>query len=98
MFKEMLKDVWPLLEKSAPMIASALGAPSIGLPAMIAINALGSKFNGNNISDSMKNDPACEDKLCQLENVFSQFFKNPSQQLPLPNGIEVNVKINWEKD
>lgn len=96
MFKELLKDAWPLIEKGAPILAGALGSPVAGIGASLAINMLGSAFgvNPNNIDElknAIINHPLSNDLLADVENGFSVFFKN---RLPLK--AEINVKLEWE--
>ena len=43
MFKELLTDAWPIIEKTAPIVAAALGGPYAGT-ATLVFNLLSKNF------------------------------------------------------
>lgn len=99
MLQELLKDVFPLIQKSAPTIASALGSPALGIPAMWALSLIGNKFgidvqhtDPQELVKVMTSDPQCTDKLCQLENHFAEWFKGSEIKI---SEAEVNIKIKF---
>lgn len=104
MVSELIKDIYPIIAKSAPAIASALGLDKIGTASMWALYLVGKAF-GINMNDMDKlpeviaNDPESCDKLSQLEKSFSSFFdqapNNILKSLNVSN-VEVNIKINFD--
>lgn len=102
MFKEILSDVWPILEKSAPFISSLVGAPYASVPAVLAMQTLASKFGlsvdeVHKLPSIMQNDPACNDKLCEIESFFSHWLQgtNGSFQMPITDA-EINIKLKFK--
>lgn len=102
MFKEILGDAFPIIEKFAPIIGSALGSPAAGTAAGYLINLVANAF-GVNISDIRKLAPAilgddrAGEKLSDLEFTFADWIQNASRnfQLKLPQKIELNLKVEW---
>lgn len=96
MFKEILGDAFPIIEKFAPILASVLGSPASGFIANVALKAVAKKFDIHDlVSDALPkaitSDPDAEHKLCQLEQMASQFFKE--HNIPIPSHIEVNLTV-----
>lgn len=111
MVSELIKDIYPLVAKSAPIIANALGMDKIGQASMWALYLIGKAFGINmnevgKLPEVIASDPESCDKLCQLEKSFSELFNNGDI---IPNGIEgalkslrvsnieLNVKINFDQ-
>jgi hypothetical protein len=99
-YKEMLKSVWPLLEKSAPFVASLIGAPYASIPAMMAMHSLATRFgldveNVSGLPDAMQADPDCADKLTSLESFFAKWLQGTNGQWQLPTTAEINIKLGW---
>jgi hypothetical protein len=100
MFKEILGNAFPIIEKVAPVIASALGSPFNGAAAMFGINLLAHAFginpsNVNELSDAILSHPDSHDKLSRLEDCFAEWFENNQQYFKLPTKAEFNIKLEW---
>ena len=98
LFKNLLKEAWPIIEKSAPAIASSLSIPYVGT-AMAAINVLTKAFGIDNfdlpaLSKAIVDDPDCEGKLCELENNYGEVLKNILSN-HFPSEAEINIKLKW---
>ncbi len=96
MFKEILGDAFPIIEKAAPILAGILGSPVSGVVANVALKAVAKKFGiddlaANDLPAAITNDPEAEHKLCQLEQMVSDFFKDHS--IPMPSHLEVNLTV-----
>lgn len=102
MFSEILKAAFPIIEKTAPVLAGALGSPLAGMGANFAISLLSSKFgikpkDIEDLSHSILNDPNAEDKLTELEETFAHWFATNTSKIPLPSNAELNIKVNWNR-
>lgn len=92
MFKEILGDAFPLLEKYAPMVASTLGSPIAGSATAFVLNSLRTSFGINDPDISklgaaiVSSNDAC-DILSQLESNL--------KNIRLPSSIEINIKLAW---
>ena len=80
MFKDVLGDAFPLIEKFAPLIATAVSSPAAGAATMIGLNLLANAFgikpsSLDKLGDSIVGDPNCEKKLCALHNQYEEWFK-----------------------
>jgi hypothetical protein len=99
-FKEVLSDVYPIIEKYAPTLATALGSPLSGMAAVFGANIIANAF-GVNVNDVKRlpeiigSDLDAKEKLCSLEETFSSFFQNASNNFKMPNHLEVTVKASW---
>jgi len=96
LFKNLLKDAWPIIEKSAPVIASSLQIPYVGT-AMAAINVLAKAFGVENfdipaLGKAIVDDPDCENKLCDIENNYGELLKNIITN-HFPSEAEINIKL-----
>lgn len=102
---EIQKSILPLIEKSAPVIASAIGGP-IGSAAGWAIALLAHAFNSDptdisGLAEKMTSDTDLQSKLADLDskhgdwlaNVFSDIASNP--KIRMPASAEINLKLNW---
>lgn len=101
MFKQILQDIFPILEKVAPTFATALGSPIAGVASTFALSILANKFGLNpkdvaKLPEVINADPECNDKLCEIENTFADWFKNNAQQIKSPSKAEINVKVEWD--
>lgn len=102
MFKEILGDAFPLIEKFAPVIGNALGSPLGGAAVGYLINILANKFGIDasdikNLAPAILGDEEAEDKLADLEYTFGDWVKNSSRnfQLKLPQKAEITIKVEW---
>jgi len=90
-FKDALLDVLPIIEKGAPILATALGSPLAG----IAVSALASAFDVKNnhlpsIIDNIKSSIDPDNRLLRAETEYTSYFT----QRPLQSA-ELTVKLQW---
>jgi hypothetical protein len=99
MFKELLADAWPIVEKVAPIIASAVGGPLVG-SAATAITLLAKKFNIHDLTQiaaGILNDPQAEEKLAEANLDFSdEMTKAAVKSLSKLASAEIHVKLAWQ--
>jgi hypothetical protein len=95
-FKEAFAELLPVIEKAAPMIASALGGPLAGT-ASVAVSAL-AKVYGSLPSDipslikDIKNDSDSDTKLKNAQSLFQQsMFESYAGLLPR----KLTIVIDW---
>lgn len=70
-------DILPIVAKSAPILASALGSPVAGLAISVIANAFGVKSDDvSKLSDVLKSDPDTAFKLKQLELQHAEALAN----------------------
>lgn len=100
MFKELLTDAWPIIEKTAPIVAAALGGPYAGT-ATLVFNLLSKTFGGTaqDIPSLVKNimdDPESHAKLLSVQSSlpdeYSTYIKT---LLKLPSEAEIIIKLKW---
>jgi hypothetical protein len=96
MFKEILGEAFPVIEKAAPVLATILGSPVSGIVANVALKAVAKKFDIEDLSSdalpkAITNDPEAESKLSQVEKYAIEFFKK--NNIPVPSHLEVNLNI-----
>ena len=101
MFKEILGEAFPIIEKVAPVIASVIGSPVAGAATMIGLNILGNAFDVDpgdikKLSDVIVSNPHAPDRIASLESQFSEFLQNNISKIPLPAKINVNFTIEWQ--
>lgn len=100
-FNEVLKTALPIIQKSAPFVASMLGSPAAGVGTSWAMSLLANAFGIKpaqieDLSDTICNDPDAHNKLCNLEESFVHWFAdNAKPTKPLSNA-EVNIKLSWD--
>ena len=102
MFKELLGDAFPIIQRIAPAIASALGSPIAGGATLAAVNLLSNAFGISpekvgNLGDAISNDPKAEITLAALESNFSSFFKANNLNIKMPATVEINIKLAWDQ-
>lgn len=102
MFKEILGEAFPVIQKFAPIIAGAIGSPAAGVASSFAFNLIASAFGLNpgakDAGNLILSHPQTEETLTNLENTFSEWFKNNSEQFRMPSSVEINVKLNWSEN
>jgi len=96
MFKEILGDAFPVIEKAAPVLATILGSPASGVIANAALKAVAKKFDIEDlVTDALPKaittDPDAETKLSEVEKSASDFFKEHG--IPLPSHVELNLTV-----
>lgn len=102
MFKEVLADVFPLIEKFAPTVANALGSPWAGAVSIGVLNLLGNAFGVNpadpkNLCTHIQATSDAEGILSQLEFNFADWIKSSNVQFKMPNKAELNIKLEWDQ-
>jgi hypothetical protein len=82
MIKELLKEVFPIIEKNAPILASTLGSPGLGVSVAVALSILGKEFgvdpqieDHEPLVNAIRCDALCHEKLKKIEE---ELKKNPS--------------------
>lgn len=101
MFKDLLGEAFPVIEKFAPTIATVLGSPLAGTATYVAMNALRSAFNlkdaaPSQIVSEISSNSQSESILKNMENNFAEMFKNSGILVKMPSSIEINLKMSWE--
>ncbi len=101
MFKDILGEAYPIIEKVAPVIATAIVSPLAGSATLAAINLIASAFGispekMDQLSDAIIKDPKAEMTLASLESNFSAWFKAHNFPIKLPSSIEINIKLAWD--
>lgn len=98
---EIKKSILPLIEKSAPLIATALGGP-IGSAVGWAVGLLAHAFNSDptdikSLADAMQNDENLHDKLCDLESKNCDWLQKilSDIKIKMPVSAEITLKIQW---
>jgi hypothetical protein len=99
MFNE-LKEVLPIIEHGAPILATALGSPLAGLGTKFAMSLLGLAFGADpkdpaSISAAIAAHPEPQNILSRLEANFGDIIKN-KYNIQLPSKAEINIKLEWE--
>jgi hypothetical protein len=101
MFNE-LKEVLPIIEHGAPLIATALGSPLAGIGTKFAMSLLGLAFGADpkdpaSISAAISSHPEPQNILTQLEANFGDFISN-KYHIKMPSSAEINIKLAWQND
>lgn len=103
--KILLQEVLPIIEKTAPTIAKALGFSGLSGVAPWAVYLLSKAFGVKmdeveKLPNAISSDPAYCDKLCQVEKTFSKFVGKSGMELPknfnLTNA-EINIKLSFDQ-
>jgi hypothetical protein len=100
MFKDILAEVFPIIQKVAPTFATALGSPGAGLATTFALSMLAKEFGVNpgdvhQLVTCISGDPDCNSKLSNIESEFSGWIKNSGLQITPPSKIEMSLKLEW---
>jgi hypothetical protein len=101
MFKEILGEAFPIVQRVAPIIATALGSPIAGSATMFGLNLLASAFGVNpsnikSLENAIVTDPDAESRLGDLESQFSDWFQSNAHKFKMPLKAEINVKLEWQ--
>lgn len=99
MFKELLADAFPVIEKFAPAFASAISGPMVGLASKFALDLIANAFgippaDLPALSNAIISDPKAPDCLSELEAKFGDWFKL-FKNARMPSKAEFNVKLEW---
>lgn len=96
MMFDWIKDVIPIVEKSAPVIANALNSPAATFAISLLANAFGLKDeNISKLPEMIKDDDECHNVLCSLERNFGALFNASNIQHFIPKKLEVTLKLDW---
>lgn len=103
MFKDLLGIAFPIIEKFAPTLASAIGSPVSGMAASWGISILAKAFgiDEKNIAmlpQAIANDDTSHLTLQKIEEDFGKWYKNNNGFFVMPSSMEVNIKMVWEKN
>ncbi len=101
MFSIFLKDILPIIETSAPIIASSLLGPGAGFAFKLIANAFGldpKMADESSVKNAISSNTNAPDILQQLERDFGFLFdlKTPLA-FKMPLKAEVNVKLEWSE-
>jgi len=92
--KSALMDILPLIEKSAPAIASAIGTPSTGVVVSLLCDLFGA--NKNDLTDLVNkviSDPSADKKLVSVQDTF---FNNVKGWLSSkPSKAVISLCLEW---
>jgi len=101
MFKEVLGEAFPFIEKFAPSIATVIGSPIAGSLSALALqmigHALGVSSDPNVIREHIVQNPDCQGVLSQLESTFGEYVRNAHFTIKMPIKAELNLKLEWEQ-
>lgn len=101
MFKEILGEAFPFIEKFAPSIATVIASPIAGSLSALALqmigHALGVSSDPSAIRERIAQNPECEGVLSQLESTFGDYIKNAHFTIKMPIKAELNLKLEWEQ-
>ncbi|HEX4372000.1 MAG TPA: hypothetical protein VHZ50_01725 [Puia sp.] len=104
MIKEIVQEIFPLVEKTAPAIARALGLNAVGGIAPWALyflsKAFGVRMNEvSQLPSAIINDPESDLKLQHLEESFSEWFidntKDMTKNIKISD-IEFHLKVSFD--
>lgn len=91
MFNSIFKDCLPIIEKYAPLIATALGYPEAGAVAFGILNSVYNLTNGHAL-DAAKTINEGDPKI--LEEAEGNFLKWANEHLPTEIDGEIKFKFN----
>lgn len=99
MFKEILGDAFPIIQRFAPFISLALSNPLAGELTSFGLNLLSNAFGVNpnevqKLSESILSTQDPSSLLSNAEKEFTNWFK--LNNIRLPNKLEFNIKIEWD--
>jgi hypothetical protein len=94
--------VMPMIEKSAPMIASAMGGPIAGIAttALILIkNAFGlpTEATPADLLTAIQSHPDAETILAKLNATHGTWLAKVVSMVDNPTTAEINVKLTWNR-
>jgi hypothetical protein len=91
-FKAALQDILPIIEKGAPIVASALGSPLAG----VAVSALASAFDGDfkDIPGLIEHIKSSADPDGQLQEAQNQYLHYLTVR-PLQNA-KITIELQWQ--
>lgn len=94
-YKEVLKDALPILERSSPIIAGALGSPIAGMAVSLIASALGSDpSDPHALVGKILNDLTSPDKLAALESLHSPAL-SALLNMRQPSKLDFHLVVEW---
>lgn len=95
LFHEALKDVLPVIENSAPILASALGSPIAGVAIKFLEESLGIKDASiDEVQNAITKDPDISTKLNSAQESLWTYLKSNINLTP-PTKINFSVALEW---
>lgn len=95
-FKDLLYDVLPVIEKTAPTIATALGSPAAGIAIKVLCDSFG--CSPNDIPNLIKNINEDSDSLTKINNAEGDYLQKIAglfaSRFPLKASMTINLE--WE--
>ncbi len=103
MFKDLVKDAFPILEKYTPIIATALGSPYGGAAAMFGLNLLGSVFGVqpdhiDNLNQTIAEHPDPATALSGVDDRFRTWLSGHPINFKMPTEAEISLRLKWDND
>jgi hypothetical protein len=103
MFRNILDDVFPVIEKVAPVLATVLGSPVAGVATSLGLNLLADKFgvphaDMQNLQDAIKNDPQSESKLSEIDKSLIKFISNQVDNPKPMTKFSMHLDMEWDAD
>jgi len=98
MLKELLKDIVPMIQNTAPIIANALGGFTKGVPWGIYLlsNAFGIHINEiDKLPQTIKDDPDSDNKIKKVEENFSEWFMEHACHI-FEDVTVKSIEVNFE--
>ena len=95
-FKDLLHDVLPVIEKTAPTIATALGSPAAGIAVKVLCDSFGCSNNDiPNLISNIQQDSDANSKITNAEGDYLQKIAGLfASRFPLKASLTINLE--WE--
>ncbi len=95
--KDVLHEVMPVIEKSAPAIGRIIGGP-VGLATTFAVSLLAHAFGTHpsdiqNLPTTILNDPTADIKLRELEKYNADLLATLKHDDKPPTNVEININM-----
>jgi hypothetical protein len=100
--RETAKTILPVIEKSAPLLASLIGGPTGGAVAWV-VSMLAQQFDAEHgdlpgLINNMQSDPDMETKLKDLQDKHLTTISDLMQSFKSPSRIEVRFIASWDRE
>lgn len=101
MFKQILGEAFPLLEKVAPLIASVVGSPVAGSAAVVGMNLMANALglnpaNVEQVGPAILSHPEISSVLRSLESKFGPWLKSFNPTSAMPSSMKINIELMWD--
>lgn len=99
MLSDIIKEILPSISKFAPSLVNVLTMSSPNVMLVHALMLLANAFGVNmgqlhQLAATIENDPDHEQKLCNIENDFSDWFEEKTKGIKISDA-ELNLKVNF---